>query len=107
VTPRVVVVSDSHFSVRTPEADRNWNAVLRHVDATEPDLVLHVGDVTVDGARDPEELRLAHRRLDRLTELPDHGALAPTWTEPDGMAQLTLGEDIPSPYEPAATEAAP
>jgi hypothetical protein len=40
-------------------------------------------------------------------ELPDHGALAPTWIEPDGMAQLTLGENIPSPYEPAATEAAP
>jgi hypothetical protein len=60
VTLRVVVVSDSHFSVRTPEL-----------------------------------------------ELPDHKALAPTWIEPGGMAQLTLGEDVPSPYEPAATEAAP
>ena len=40
-------------------------------------------------------------------ELPDHGAVVPTWIEPEGMAQLTLGEDIPSPYEPAASEAAP
>ncbi len=57
------MVSDSHFSDRTPEADRNWSAVLRHVDAVGPDLVVHVGDVTVDGAHHPGELGLARQRL--------------------------------------------
>lgn len=58
-----MVVSDSHFSDRTPEADSNWSAVLRHVEATRPDLVIHVGDVTVDGAHYPAELGLARKRL--------------------------------------------
>jgi 3',5'-cyclic AMP phosphodiesterase CpdA len=66
VTSRVVVVSDSHFSDRTPEADRNWTAVLRHVESLRPDLVVHVGDVTVDGAHHPAELGLARQRLDEI-----------------------------------------
>ncbi|HWF17063.1 MAG TPA: metallophosphoesterase [Acidimicrobiales bacterium] len=56
MTPLVVLVSDSHFSTRTPEAERNWVAVVRHVADVGPDLVVHVGDVSVDGARRPEEL---------------------------------------------------
>jgi 3',5'-cyclic AMP phosphodiesterase CpdA len=67
VTPQVVVVSDSHFSGRTPEAERNWCAVLRHVEAVQPDLVVHVGDLTVDGAHRPEELDVAKEQLDRLS----------------------------------------
>jgi 3',5'-cyclic AMP phosphodiesterase CpdA len=66
VSPRVVVVSDSHFSARTPEAEANWDAVVRHVGALRPDLVIHIGDVSVDGANEPDELRLAREQLDRL-----------------------------------------
>jgi alkaline phosphatase D len=66
VTSQVVVASDSHFSDRTPEADRNWSAVLRHVQAVRPDLLVHVGDVTVDGAHYPAELGLARQRLDEI-----------------------------------------
>jgi 3',5'-cyclic AMP phosphodiesterase CpdA len=64
--PRVVVVSDSHFSDRTPEAGRNWATVVRYVEVSEPDLVVHVGDVSIDGARVPDELGLARRQLDLL-----------------------------------------
>jgi 3',5'-cyclic AMP phosphodiesterase CpdA len=66
VTPLVVVVSDSHFSIRTPEAEQNWAAVVRRVEDIGPDLVVHVGDVSIDGAHEPEELRLARRQLDQL-----------------------------------------
>jgi 3',5'-cyclic AMP phosphodiesterase CpdA len=66
MTRRVVVVSDSHFSPRTPEAERNWDAVVRHVETVAPDLVLHVGDVSVDGAHQPDELLLARRLLERI-----------------------------------------
>lgn len=63
---RVVVVSDSHLSERTPEASSNWGAVVDHVAVTEPDLVVHVGDVTADGAVDPADLAYAERELARL-----------------------------------------
>lgn len=64
--PRLLVVSDTHLSPRTPEADTNWDAVVRHVAATRPDLVVHAGDVSLDGALAPGDLDHARRRLDRL-----------------------------------------
>lgn len=66
MSPLVVVVSDSHFSIRTPEAKQNWAAVVRRVEDIQPDLVVHVGDVSIDRAHVPEELRLARRQLDLL-----------------------------------------
>lgn len=63
---RVTVVSDSHISDRTPEASANWDAVVDHVAATGPDLVVHAGDVSADGSRRPEDLALASAHLDRL-----------------------------------------
>ncbi len=63
---RVVVVSDSHLSPRAPEAAGNWSAVTRYVDDVRPDLVVHVGDLSLDGQHDPEDLRHARRELDRL-----------------------------------------
>ena len=63
---RLIVVSDSHLSERTPEADQNWSAVLRHVDEARPDLVVHAGDLSLDGAHDPADLEFARARLDRL-----------------------------------------
>jgi hypothetical protein len=36
--------------------------------------------------------------------LPSDGDVEPEWVEPAGMAQLTMGENVASPYEPAADE---
>ncbi len=63
----MTVVSDTHLSPATPEAQANWEAVLRHVADTAPDLVVHAGDLSLDGAADPNDLDHAHRQLDRLT----------------------------------------
>jgi len=63
---RVILVSDTHLSERAPEADANWEAVLHYVSAAVPDLVIHLGDLSMDGARDPSDLRHARRQLDRL-----------------------------------------
>ncbi len=63
----IAVVSDSHLSPRTPEADTNWDAVVAHLDRHRPDLVVHTGDISLDGANDPGDLRHARDRLDRLT----------------------------------------
>ena len=64
---RIVHVSDSHLGVDVPYADEHWDAVVAHVAATRPDLVVHTGDVSRDGAGMPADL--AHSR-DRLGELP-------------------------------------
>lgn len=62
----VAIVSDSHLSPSAPDADANWDAVVRHIEATAPDLVLHVGDLALKGEHDPDDLRHGRRQLDRL-----------------------------------------
>ena len=63
---RAIVVSDTHLSPRAPEAGANWDAVFGHVNRTRPDLVVHVGDLTLDGLNDARELHRARSLLDRL-----------------------------------------
>ena len=62
----MLVVSDTHFSDRTPEAAANWAAVVRYAEGGEASLVVHVGDLTRDGATAPLELVDGRRRLDQL-----------------------------------------
>jgi 3',5'-cyclic AMP phosphodiesterase CpdA len=63
---QIIIMSDSHLSPHAREAQINWDAVVHHVAAARPDLVLHLGDLSLDGANDPEDLRHARRELDRL-----------------------------------------
>ena len=62
----MILVSDTHLSPSAPEAQANWEAVLRHVATAAPDIVIHVGDLTQAGAHDPGQLDHARRQLDRL-----------------------------------------
>ena len=61
---RVLVISDSHLSTRTPEAISNWAAIARV--AGDFQLVIHAGDLTLDGAGNVAELREARQLLDAL-----------------------------------------
>ncbi|MGI9598180.1 MAG: metallophosphoesterase family protein [Acidimicrobiales bacterium] len=63
---RLVIVSDSHLSPRTPEADTNWTAIIDHLAIGEPALVVHAGDISLDGANRGEDLEHAKAQLDRL-----------------------------------------
>ena len=65
--PRVLQVSDSHLSPGAPRSDEQWDGVLAHVEATQPDLVVHTGDISAHGADDDADLRHARRRLDELS----------------------------------------
>jgi 3',5'-cyclic AMP phosphodiesterase CpdA len=63
---QVVVVSDTHLSPRTPEAEGNWQSVVDYVAQARPRLVIHTGDLTRDGPNAPDELRHARRLLEDL-----------------------------------------
>ncbi len=62
----MVLVSDTHLSRRAPQAQENWDAVLRYVHAAAPDVVIHVGDLSLDGAHEPDDLHYGRRQLGRL-----------------------------------------
>jgi 3',5'-cyclic AMP phosphodiesterase CpdA len=66
-TARVAVVSDTHLSGRAPDALHNWDAVVREIERTGPDLVVHLGDLTLDGTDNRQDLEDARAALDRLT----------------------------------------
>ena len=63
---RVILVSDSHLSAAAPEAAANWEAVLGYVTTTPADLVVHLGDLTMDGTHAAADLREGRRQLGRL-----------------------------------------
>jgi 3',5'-cyclic AMP phosphodiesterase CpdA len=63
---RVILVSDSHLAASAPQAQANWDAVISYVGACDPDLVIHLGDLSQDGARNAEDLRHGRAQLDRL-----------------------------------------
>ncbi len=90
-TKHVIFVSDTHLSPDTPEAQENWAAVVRHVTAAAPDLVIHLGDLSLDGARNPADLDHARRQLEMLpvpwTAVPGNHDIGdnPLPSTPDGL----------------------
>jgi len=63
---RVILVSDSHLSESAPQARANWDAVVAYVGVRRPDLVIHLGDLSLDGARGATDLAHGRAQLDRL-----------------------------------------
>ena len=53
---RIALVSDTHLAERVPAFRANWQVVRAWLDAVEPDLILHLGDITVNGAEHAAEL---------------------------------------------------
>ncbi len=62
----IAVVSDSHLSMTNPDGDRQWDAVVAHLTANPPELVVHAGDISTRGAEGEADLAHARRQLDRL-----------------------------------------
>jgi predicted phosphodiesterase len=56
---QIALIADSHLSARAPECVANWNAAARAVAAADPDLTIHLGDITLDACEQPEELSFA------------------------------------------------
>ena len=63
---RVLQISDTHLSPGKPHFAENWAPLLAWVRAQSPDLVVHTGDVTVDGADVEEDMRYCASLLPQL-----------------------------------------
>src|SRR5262245_22899622 len=75
---RLVIVSDTHLSAAGPPlAAAHWDAVVDHLAADPPDLVVHAGDVTADGCERIGDLAYAYRRVMRLGYVPVPLAVVP------------------------------
>jgi 3',5'-cyclic AMP phosphodiesterase CpdA len=53
---KIIQITDTHLSHLKPHFQENWRPLVEWVDAIEPDLVIHTGDLTVDGADFEEDL---------------------------------------------------
>ena len=56
---RVIQISDTHLSSGKAHFADNWPPLAEWIAAQRPDLVIHTGDVTVDGADVEEDMRHA------------------------------------------------
>jgi len=56
---RIVVISDIHLALRASSLLENWRVVARWIAEAHPDLVVRLGDISLDGASNPAELREA------------------------------------------------
>ena len=54
---RIIQISDTHLSPGKPHFADNWAPLARWIVEQRPDLVIHTGDVTVDGADVEEDIR--------------------------------------------------
>lgn len=58
---RVVQISDTHISRNHRYFEANNERIAAHVAGLLPDLIIHTGDVSMDGAGDARDLELARR----------------------------------------------
>ena len=63
---RIVQISDTHLSRDKPQFMDNWPPLAAWIAAQHPDLLIHTGDVTVDGAGGEADLSFCAGLLDKL-----------------------------------------
>ena len=56
---RIIQISDTHLSPGKAHFVDNWAPLADWIARQNPDLLIHTGDVTVDGADAEEDLRYA------------------------------------------------
>lgn len=63
---RIIQITDTHLSQLKPHFNSNWAPLVAWVHEQKPDLVIHTGDLTVDGADVEDDLEFCARCLDDL-----------------------------------------
>jgi 3',5'-cyclic AMP phosphodiesterase CpdA len=63
---RIVQISDTHLSPTKRHFESNWQPLVDWVHSQQPDLVVHTGDITVDGADLDEDLAYCRRLMSAI-----------------------------------------
>jgi 3',5'-cyclic AMP phosphodiesterase CpdA len=63
---RIIQITDTHLSRGKPHFADNWAPLARWIGGQRPDLVIHTGDVTVDGAEVEDDMVYATGLLREL-----------------------------------------
>lgn len=63
---KIVQITDTHLSPGKSHFNGNWGPLAKWVEREQPDLVIHTGDLTIDGADLAEDLAYAKALLDTL-----------------------------------------
>jgi 3',5'-cyclic AMP phosphodiesterase CpdA len=63
---RIIQITDTHLSRGKPHFADNWAPLARWIGEQRPDLVIHTGDVTVDGAEVEDDMAYAAGLLREL-----------------------------------------
>jgi 3',5'-cyclic AMP phosphodiesterase CpdA len=63
---RIIQISDTHLSRSKAHFADNWPPLAAWITAQNPDLVIHTGDVTIDGADVEDDLRYAAELMGSL-----------------------------------------
>ena len=66
-TFKLIQVSDTHLSRERPFFVPNWDAVVAHVNAARPDMLLNSGDIALNGENVPDDLAFAAEQHARLS----------------------------------------
>lgn len=53
---KIIQITDTHLSPLKPHFTENWKPLVEWIDLVAPDLIVHTGDLTVDGADFEEDL---------------------------------------------------
>ena len=94
---RIALLSDTHVSARAPECVANWYAARRAIERLRPDLTVHLGDITLDGQCDPDEVpfaaALATQWPTRVRFIPGNHDVG------DGSGEAPVDEELRERYQ--------
>lgn len=63
---KIIQITDTHLSPSKPHFNGNWEPLKQWIEAEAPDLVIHTGDLAVDGAGTEEDIAFS---MDLMREL--------------------------------------
>lgn len=64
---KIVQITDTHLSPSKSHFNRNWAPLAEWIQSVQPDLVIHTGDLSVDGADHAADLTFS---MDLMRQLP-------------------------------------
>lgn len=64
---RIIQITDTHLSPSKPHFNANWSPLAQWVTDQKPDLVIHTGDLAVDGADLEDDLAFSAKLLNEIS----------------------------------------